>query len=487
MPRHAKGRRAARLRSMKAKQLPSQRNSENISAGQIVCGTDFSVHASEAVNAAAAIAARLRTPLLLVHVLDADAFIGPTEKLLNQFRKSAQEKLVHEAARLRDRDVEVRTEVLEGRPETELARVVARPGARLVVTASLGHIAISRILIGSVAERTAEAAPVPTLVVRDAKPLVEWAEGRRTLKVFVAGDFTASADAAIRWVKELRRIGTCQVVLGHVDWPVEERRRLGIHSSVPFMQNPPEVEQALERDFRTKLKTLLGDTSARVRVTPSWGAPDYNLIQMAHEEQADLIVVGSHQRHGLSRLAHPSVSRAVLHHAPMNVACVPASFGASTSTAPISEFHRVLVTTDFSERANHAIPFAYSALSHGGTVRLVHVMPPFEFPGPLVPQYARKTRTKKDHAKLAGELTTRLRALIPQEATERSIRSDTVVLEGGDTATTVCQEAERFGADLICIGSHGHAGLAAAVLGSVAQKVVAHSRKPVLVVRMPPL
>ena len=178
-----------------------------------------------------------------------------------------------------------------------------------------------------------------------------------------------------------------------------------------------------------KLKALLGDTSAIVRVTPSWGAPDYNLIQMAHEEQADLIVVGSHQRHGLSRLAHPSVSRAVLHHAPMNVACVPASFGASTSTAPISEFHRVLVTTDFSERANHAIPFAYSALSHGGTVRLVHVMPPFEFPGPLVPQYARKTRTKKDHAKLAGELTTRLRALIPQEATERSIRSDTVVLD----------------------------------------------------------
>ena len=208
---------------------------------------------------------------------------------------------------------------------------------------------------------------------------------------------------------------------------------------------------------------------------------------MAHEEQADLIVVGSHQRHGLSRLAHPSVSRAVLHHAPMNVACVPASFGASMSVAPIPEFHRVLVTTNFSERGNHAIPFAYSALAHGGTVRLVHVMPPVEVLSPLVPHYARKTRTRKNHAKLAQELTARLRALIPQEATERGIRSDVAVLEGSDAATSVCQEAERFGADFICIGSHGHAGLAAAVLGSVAQKVVAHSRKPVLVVRMPPL
>jgi len=471
---------------MKAKQPRSRGISEKITSGHAICGTDFSIHAGEAANAAAAIAGRLRIPLLLVHVLDDSALTGSTEKLRKQLAKSAQEKLVQEASRLRDRDVEIRTELLDGRPEVELARVAARPAARLMVTASLGHIAISRMLIGSVAERTAEASSVPTLVVRDARPIVEWAEGRRPLNVLVAGDFTASADAAIRWVKELRRIGPCQITLGHVDWPVEERRRLGVHSSVAFTQNPPEVAQALERDLRTKLNTLLGDTSARVRVTPSWGTPDYNLIQMAQEEQADLIVVGSHQRHGLSRLVHSSVSRAVLHHAPMNVACVPASFGAITSTAPVPEFKRVLVTTDFSERGNHAVPFAYSALGDGGTVRLVHVMPPCKFPSPLEQHHARKTRTKKDHAKLAGELAARLRSLIPQEATERSFRSEVAVMEGRDAATTVCQEAERFGADLICIGSHGRSGLAAAVMGSVAQQVVSRSRKPVLIVRMPP-
>lgn len=471
---------------MKAKQPSSPRSPERSPGGQVICGTDFSAHASEAANAAAAIAGRLRIPLLLVHVLDDSAWTESTGKMRGQFARSAQEKLMHEASRLRARDVEVRTELLEGRPETELTRVAARPESRLVVTASLGHIAISRILIGSVAERTAETAPVPTLVVRHAQPLVEWAGGRRTLNVFVAGDFTASAEAAIRWVRELRRIGPCQVVLGHVDWPAEARRRLGVHSPVPSTQDALEVAQTLERDLRAKINTLLGDTSARVRATSSWGAPDYNLIQMAHEEQADLIVVGSHQRHGLSRLAHPSVSRGVLHHAPMNVACVPASFGASTSTASIPEFHRVLVTTDFSERGNHAIPFAYSTLAHGGTVRLVHVAPTLELPRPSGPPQDRPRRTKKNHATPAGELTTRLRSLIPQEATEGGIHSEVAVLEGRDPATTVCQEAERFGADLICIGSHGHSGLTAAVLGSVAQKIVSHSRKPVLIVRMPP-
>ncbi len=471
---------------MKAKQQPSGRSTGNSLGGQIVCGTDFSVHASEAVNAAAAIARRLRVPLLLAHVLDDSVFSEMTPKLRGQLRAGAEQKLDQEAARLRAGDVEVRAELLEGRPETELVHVANRAESRLIVTASLGHSAISRIFLGSVAERTAEAARVPTLVVRDARPLVEWAEGRRTLNVLVAGDFTASADAAIRWVKELRCVNPCQVVLGHVDWPAEERRRLGVHSPVPFTQNPPEVEHALERDLRTKLKALLGDTSARARVTPSWGAPGYNLIPMAHEERADLIVVGSHQRHGVSRLANPSVSRAVLHHAPMNVACVPVSFGASTSTAPIPEFLRILVTTDFSERGNHAIPFAYSALAHGGEVRLVHVMPGSELPSPLMPHFTRERRTQKDHAKLAAELTTRLRSLIPQEAKERGIRSDAAILEGRDVAATVCQEAERYGADLICLGSHGHSGLAAAVLGSVAQKVVSNSRKPALIVRMPP-
>jgi nucleotide-binding universal stress UspA family protein len=169
----------------------------------------------------------------------------------------------------------------------------------------------------------------------------------------------------------------------------------------------------------------------------------------------------------------------------MNVACVPASFGAVRSTAPIPEFHRVLVTTDFSECGNHAIAFAYSGLSNGGTVRLVHVMPPVGIRSSPRAHDARKARTKKDHSQRAGQLAEALRSLIPREARERGIHSEPVVLEGRDAATSICQEAERFGADLICIGSNGHSGLAAAVLGSVAQKVVSRSPKPVLVVRMP--
>ena len=54
-----------------------------------------------------------------------------------------------------------------------------------------------------------------------------------------------------------------------------------------------------------------------------------------------------------------------------------------------------------------------------------------------------------------------------------------------DVAGGICQEAERFGADVVVVGSLGLTGLARLALGSVAQAVLKRSRRPVVVVRMP--
>jgi nucleotide-binding universal stress UspA family protein len=452
-------------------------------AGGVVCATDFSVHATQAATAAAAIAKRLRVPLLLVHVLDCTSFPNEIKKVLVELRQSGRRRLVSEAARLRKFGADVATELLEGQPETELVRVTQRPKSRMLVMASLGQIAISRMLVGSVAERTAESSPIPTLVIRDEKPFVEWAEGKRPLKIFLAADFTASSEAAMSWVKELRRIGPCRLIAGYIDWPPEAGSRLGVHCPPPFPHNPPEVQHVLDRDLREKIKQVLGDTTAQVRVEPGWGAPEFNLIEMAHQERADLFVVGTHQRHGLSRLFHPSISRAVLHHAPMSVACVPSRVG--LRVAHIPEYHRVLVGTDLSELGNHAVPSAYSVLSHGGLVRLVHVVPLFE-PANRLFAHPEKRLTKRSYEMRLERLSEKLRSLVPDEATARGIMTEVAVAQGRDAAAAVCEEAERFGADIICIGSHGHSGFAATVLGSVAQKIISRTRRPVLVVRPPP-
>ncbi len=55
----------------------------------------------------------------------------------------------------------------------------------------------------------------------------------------------------------------------------------------------------------------------------------------------------------------------------------------------------------------------------------------------------------------------------------------------GDPATAIAQAAEREGADLIVMGTHGRTGLTRLLMGSVAEAVVRKARCPVLTVKHP--
>jgi nucleotide-binding universal stress UspA family protein len=75
-----------------------------------------------------------------------------------------------------------------------------------------------------------------------------------------------------------------------------------------------------------------------------------------------------------------------------------------------------------------------------------------------------------------------LRSLVPADARNR-FRIEPEIVENADAAEAIRQAAERFNADVICLGSHGRSGLAKTLLGSVAHAVMAGSRRPVLIVR----
>jgi len=214
----------------------------------------------------------------------------------------------------------------------------------------------------------------------------------------------------------------------------------------------------------------------RVCVRGNWGRADYPLVEMAIEAQADLVVVGTHQWHGLSWLRHGSISRGILHHAPMSVACVPTPPAAPMAGPRIRECKRVLVAVDLNEPHGFAAPYGYSIVNPGGTVRLLHN---------IVPSLRLSNPTKEEHAQLAAESEAQLRALAPDEAEARGITTEVEVTESRETAEAICTAAERFGADTICIGSHTRPGFTAKVLGSVSLAVLQGSRRPVLIVWPP--
>jgi nucleotide-binding universal stress UspA family protein len=429
----------------------------------IICGTDFSEIASQAAIIADALARKLDAPLVLVHSADERGEFPDhlRVRLMNEKRP----RLAREAERLRTLGLVFEENLLPGVPENGVTHFAAQADARLIVlgASGTGSLLASRWLLGSVAERVAETSPVPTLVVRSTERLLTWVREGRPLKVFIAVDFTETSKAALRWVAEWRQIGPCEITLGYVHRTAEERGELAIFDGLEMTVLSPETQAELERDLRDKAVRLLGEAPP-IRVVPGSARGDAHLIQLATEAGADLLVLGVHQWHGLQRASHASISRRLLHHAPMNIACVPVPVVARGAAAAIPTFNRVLVATDLSERASHAIPCAYSPLSREGTVCLVHAIKPGE---------------AKD------ELEAQLRALIPTEADELGVTTEVRIIESRDAAKAICEAAERFGADLVCIGSHGRSGLAAAVLGSVAQEVIAQSRCPVLVVRSP--
>jgi len=444
---------------------------------KIICGTDFSTHASEAANAAAALTARLQGTLSLVHVMDTSRYELPSKELMDYLCSSRQTKLKKEAERLRRQGTTVEEKFLQGSPAVSLVKAATDSGARLIVVSSLGQIAPSRWFVGSVAERTAQNASVPTLVVRNQKPLEAWARSQRPLNVVVAYDFSESGDAALRWTSFLSEIGPCRITVVYVAWPPEVGGRSGAGYDQAHPYYPSEVEKLLKRDLQEKCEEVLGKTKLRFRVAAGLGRPDPQLIEIAADEKADVIVVGTNQRRGLARLG--SVSRAVLHHAPLNVACIPIAAAEPADRGSISRFKRVLVTTDFSKLGNQAIPFAYSTLRRGGEVRLLHVV---KATGRSL-EKAQAPEAK--HSERNDRLSAQLQALISPEAEARGISSQVELVEHANVATAICQAAERFGADLICIGSHGRSGLSKAILGSVSHDVMARSQRPVLVIRPP--
>ena len=441
----------------------------------IVFGTDFSERATTVARAAAALARRSGEVLQLVHVTEYGS-AGRTAASDEALSRELRARLEVLAAELRTGDTRVEVHLLEGAPDEVLVEHAAVVHASLIVVSHHGQRA-PRWRIGNVAERVVQSARCPVLIVRSAGPLEAWARGERSLRVLLGLDFSPPSDAAVAWVRKLRTLGTCEVVAAHHYWGADAHVRYGVPLS-PESEVTPEVEEALRRDLTARLGDMPGDGAVWVHLDPGLGRPSDSLVALARKEEADLIVVGTHQRAGASRWWHGSVSQRIVHDAPVSVLCVPSS---AMAPLTIPEVRRVLAPTDLSEVGVSAIRHAYSLVPAGGTVYLLHVLEPVGASSPLYAQHVApgtQVRTPEQE-RLAEEL----RGLIPPEAAARGISTRVEVVHGRKVSEAINQAAERLSCDVICLATHGRSGLSKALAGSVAQEVLQNSTKPVVLLR----
>ena len=133
---------------------------------------------------------------------------------------------------------------------------------------------------------------------------------------------------------------------------------------------------------------------------------------------------------------------------------------------------RLLLGIDGSEDSYKAASFAADLAERlGASVTLIYVVSDKSTVGFI----AKPTYVSEENVLAGGRLDRPKKYL-----QERNIPFDTVV-EMGDPADVILRMADR-GYDAIVVGTRGLSGLREMVMGSVSQKIVQHSRIPVLVV-----
>ena len=143
------------------------------------------------------------------------------------------------------------------------------------------------------------------------------------------------------------------------------------------------------------------------------------------------------------------------------------------------EIRTILCPLDFSENSEHALLYARAfAQAHDAKLLLLHVVElPMSYLSPEVVLPVDILERQKEAC------VQNLTAIT--EAVRRELPQTEWLLAEGNPFPRIVEMARTHGVDLIVMGTHGRTGLAHALLGSVAEKVVRKAPCPVLTVKHP--
>jgi nucleotide-binding universal stress UspA family protein len=133
-------------------------------------------------------------------------------------------------------------------------------------------------------------------------------------------------------------------------------------------------------------------------------------------------------------------------------------------------YDRILVPLDGSDLAKQIVPRVLSmAAAHGSEVILLHVLPE----SGVLPKTAAKERQEAEEHLMEVE----------QQLLDSGVKVRHTIRHGADAAAEIVDYASVNNVDLIAMSTHGRTGVGRWVFGSVADRVLRGTTKPVLLVR----
>jgi nucleotide-binding universal stress UspA family protein len=288
---------------------------------RILCPVDLTSSSEAAVRQATALARWHHAELHALHVIPllpelwavplSVGAAGLEPRITAGFRTEL-EKLFAPA---REEGVLTSVELAEGDAGLEILRRADEKGNDLIVIGTHGRGGLERLLLGSVAEKVLRHARCPVLTVRDPAPSEPAHAPFHT--VLCPTDFSATAQRAVEYATWLAEEGQADLVLLNV---LEGPREMGHYDVL--------LEQHMEAQLKDAVSAEARDW-CRVHETVRHGQPPQQILAVATEVHADLIVMGARGRSGLDRLLFGSTSNEVVRMAP----CPLLTVGAATATA----------------------------------------------------------------------------------------------------------------------------------------------------------
>jgi nucleotide-binding universal stress UspA family protein len=274
-------------------------------ANTIVCGVDGSKESVAAAELGVRWARALGATAVLVHAVDAASF-PRVESATGEIRA----KRILDAAHRALGEIQVRTsrpidrQVVAGPPAVALAAVAEERGALAVCVGSRGRGPLRAALLGSTSRAAVRECACPVLVV----PRPAAARAGRGESIVCGLDGSDESANALRAAAKLRRLLDLKLVLVHVKSPG------ALVALAPAAGPPPlghsEQLEASDRagaavtDRVAEQAGIVADAVERVEA----GEASSVIDATAEEEDAALIVVGTHARGALEGAASGSVS-----------------------------------------------------------------------------------------------------------------------------------------------------------------------------------
>ena len=145
-------------------------------------------------------------------------------------------------------------------------------------------------------------------------------------------------------------------------------------------------------------------------------------------------------------------------------------------------YNNILIATDGSQLAEKAISHGLSlAKLAGGKVTALIVEPSFNVFGVPESQVRQMPEAFAKHTEHIKQHATKVLNHVEAVAKTAGVSCETVQLEHDQPYEAIIKTAAEKGCDLIVMASHGRSGISAVLLGSVTNKVLTHTKIPVLV------